>query len=93
MSDTSDTAPANAGEKQSRGRFQKSQSGNPAGKRPGTRNRATVLLEATADDDLKAIVTKIVEKGEGRRRGCCSADLRSHRAGAAFARNRLTGPR
>jgi hypothetical protein len=64
MSDTSDTAPANAGEKQSRGRFRKGESGNPAGKRPGTRNRATVLLEAIADDDLKAIVMKIVEKAK-----------------------------
>jgi len=61
----SDTTPANAGQKQQAGRFQKGKSGNPAGKRPGTRNRATLLLEAIKDADLAAIVAKIVEKAKG----------------------------
>lgn len=42
------------------GRFASGNSGRPA----GTRNRATVLLEAIADEDLKAIMTKIVEKAK-----------------------------
>jgi hypothetical protein len=44
--------------------FEPGQSGNPAGKPRGTRNRATVLLEAIPDDDLQAIVTKLVEKAK-----------------------------
>jgi hypothetical protein len=46
------------------GRFRKGESGNPAGKRPGTRNRATMLLEAITDADLAAIMAKIVEKAK-----------------------------
>jgi hypothetical protein len=60
----SDTAPANAGQKQGRGRFRKGESGNPAGRKPGVRNRATVLLEAIADADIAAIMAKIVEKAK-----------------------------
>jgi hypothetical protein len=44
--------------------IQKGQSGNPSGKRPGTRNRATVLLEAIADADLAAIVETLVTKAK-----------------------------
>jgi hypothetical protein len=48
-----------------RGRpFQKGVSGNPAGKPKGTRNRASAMLEAIDDDDLRAIVSKIVEKAK-----------------------------
>lgn len=60
-----DIAPANAGQKQRRGRFRKGESGNPAGRKPGVRNRATVLLEAITDADLSAILSKIVEKAKG----------------------------
>ncbi len=45
-------------------RFRPGQSGNPAGRQPGTRNRATALLEAITDTDLAAIVAKIVENAK-----------------------------
>jgi hypothetical protein len=55
----------NAGQKQRRGRpFRKGESGNPAGKRPGTRNRATRLLESISDADLAAIIGTLVEKAK-----------------------------
>jgi hypothetical protein len=44
-------------------------SGNPAGEPKGARNKATALLEAIADDDLKAIVAKAVDRAKGRRPG------------------------
>jgi hypothetical protein len=55
----------NAGQKQPRGRpFRLGESGNPAGKRPGTRNRATLLLELISDADLAAILGTLVEKAK-----------------------------
>jgi hypothetical protein len=61
----SDTAHAeNAGRKQ-RGRpFTAGASGNPAGKPKGCRNRAAVLLDAINDDDLTAIVAKLVTRAK-----------------------------
>ncbi len=54
-----------AREQRPRGKpFPKGVSGNPAGRPKGTRNRATVLLEAITDDDLHAIVTKVIEKAK-----------------------------
>jgi hypothetical protein len=48
-----------------RGRpFQKGVSGNPAGKPKGARNRASTMLEAIDDNDLRAIVGKIVQKAK-----------------------------
>jgi Family of unknown function (DUF5681) len=44
--------------------FQQGVSGNPAGKPKGARNRASAMLEAIDDDDLRAIVAKIVEKAK-----------------------------
>ena len=44
--------------------FRKGTSGNPAGKPKGTRNKATVLLEAISDDDLSAIVKELVTKAK-----------------------------
>src|SRR4051794_35064590 len=46
----------------SRGRpFQRGQSGNPAGKRKGTRHRVTVLAERLMADDTEAIVLSVLE--------------------------------
>jgi len=51
----------NAGEMQ-RGRpFRKGQSGNPAGKPKGARNRATVAVEALLDGEAEALTRKAIE--------------------------------
>src|SRR5260221_13450291 len=44
------------------GRFVPGQSGNPAGKKPGTRNRATVLREALADGEAVAAARIVIDK-------------------------------
>jgi hypothetical protein len=44
------------------GRFLPGQSGNPAGKKPGTRNRATLLAEALAEGEAEALTRLVVEK-------------------------------
>jgi len=45
-----------------RGRFQPGCSGNPAGKRPGTLNRATILKRVMAEGDDERIASLIVER-------------------------------
>jgi len=42
-------------------RFQPGQSGNPAGKRPGTRNRATLAAEALLDGEAETLTRKAIE--------------------------------
>jgi hypothetical protein len=44
------------------GRFVAGQSGNPAGKRQGTRNRKTVLLEALRDGEGEAAARVVIER-------------------------------
>src|SRR5450432_3188464 len=44
------------------GRFIPGQSGNPAGKKPGTRNRATVLREALAEGEDIATARIVIDK-------------------------------
>ncbi len=44
------------------GRFLPGQSGNPAGKRPGTKNRATLMAEALAEGEAEALLRLVVEK-------------------------------
>jgi hypothetical protein len=41
--------------------FEKGQSGNPAGRPPGARNKATLLIEKLLDDDAKSITEKAIE--------------------------------
>src|SRR5438270_12453761 len=45
-----------------RGRFVPGQSGNPSGKRPGTRNRATVLREALDEGEDIAAARIVIDK-------------------------------
>jgi Family of unknown function (DUF5681) len=56
-------APAFAGAKQD-GRFKPGRSGNPAGRKPGVRNRSSLLDDAISDDDIRSIVAKIVSKAK-----------------------------
>ena len=51
---------ANAGQKQGGRPFQKGQSGNPAGKKPGTRNHASRLVETMMAGDVEEITQKVI---------------------------------
>ncbi|TDR93062.1 DUF5681 domain-containing protein [Enterovirga rhinocerotis] len=51
----------NAGRKQAGGRFQRGQSGNPAGKKPGTRHATTILAEKIMSEDVEGVVKAVVE--------------------------------
>lgn len=53
-------AAANAGQKQGGRPFQKGQSGNPAGKKPGTRNHASRLVETMMAGDVEEITQKVI---------------------------------
>jgi hypothetical protein len=44
------------------GRFMSGSSGNPAGKKPGTRNRATVLRAALADGEAVGLARVVIDK-------------------------------
>jgi len=47
---------------QQRGRpFEKGQSGNPAGRPPGARHKATVAAEAMLDGEVEALTRKAIE--------------------------------
>jgi hypothetical protein len=56
--------PANAGRLQG-GRFVPGVSGNPAGKKPGTRHRATRLAEKLMAGDAEAVVRAIIDAAKG----------------------------
>jgi hypothetical protein len=49
-------------ERDANGRFVPGQSGNPLGKKPGTRNRATVLCEALRDGEDAGVARVIIDK-------------------------------
>jgi len=54
-----------AQQQQVRGRpFQKGQSGNPSGPKPGSRHKLTVLAEQLMADDLEAVIKKVVSKAK-----------------------------
>jgi hypothetical protein len=46
------------------GRFLPGQSGNPAGKRPGTRNRATLIREAFDEGEEMAVARSVIDKAK-----------------------------
>lgn len=45
--------------------FKPGASGNPAGKRPGTRHQVTLLAERLMSDDVEGVVQKVVEAAKG----------------------------
>jgi uncharacterized protein DUF5681 len=44
------------------GRFQPGQSGNPAGRQPGTRNKATMAAEALLDGEVEEVTRRIADQ-------------------------------
>ena len=58
----SDNVSATAATRDARGRFQPGRSGNPAGKKPGTLNRATILKRVMAEGDDEQIAKLILER-------------------------------
>jgi hypothetical protein len=69
------------------GRFLPGCSGNPAGKRPGTRNRATLLAEALSEGEAQALIRVIVDKalaGDGVAARFCATRLLAKPRGAAI---------
>lgn len=51
----------NTGAKQARGRFRKGESGNPAGKPPGTRHATTLAVETLLAGDAERLTRKAIE--------------------------------
>jgi hypothetical protein len=49
-------------ERDEAGRFAPGQSGNPAGKKPGTKNRKTLMMEALREGEGKAAARVVIEK-------------------------------
>jgi len=55
---------ASASARDAAGRFLPGQSGNPAGKRPGTRTRATLSREAFADGEEMVVARAVIDKAK-----------------------------
>jgi hypothetical protein len=56
---------ANAAKKGPGRPFLKGQSGNPAGKRPGTRNRATIIAEELLDSAARPLLRGAIDDAQG----------------------------
>ncbi len=62
-----DEAHSRSGDLQERrpdGRFRKGASGNPAGRPPGSRNKATLILDALGDDEARAVLDVVVQRAK-----------------------------
>jgi len=62
MTEAASDTVASPAARDARGRFQPGCSGNPAGKRPGTLNRATILKRVMEEGDEERIASLIVER-------------------------------
>jgi hypothetical protein len=62
LSECLNECPSDASLRDANGRFVPGQSGNPAGKKPGTRNRVTVLREALKDGEDIAAARIVIDK-------------------------------
>jgi len=62
MTEAASDSIASPAARDTRGRFQPGCSGNPAGKKPGTLNRATILKRVMAEGDEERIASLIVER-------------------------------
>jgi hypothetical protein len=51
-------------ERRSDGRFRKGASGNPAGRHPGSRNKATVILDALGGDEARTVLDVVVRRAK-----------------------------
>src|SRR6266404_5692210 len=58
------SASATASARDAGGRFLPGQSGNPAGKRPGTRNRATLIREAFDEGEEMVVARSVIDKAK-----------------------------
>jgi amidase len=61
-----------------RGRWRKGQSGNPAGRRKGSRNRATLWAEAMVEGDLETVMRGVLDSakdGDGVAQRFCASRL------------------
>ena len=56
---------AKTGKKQAASRFKKGVSGNPRGRRAGSRNKATIVLEKMMADDGEGVVNAVLEAAKG----------------------------
>ena len=68
--------------------FQKGQSGNPAGRPLGSRNKATVLMESLLEEEAEAIARKLIEMakdGDMTAIRVCMDRLAPARRGAAIS--------
>jgi hypothetical protein len=62
-----DQANSRSGDLQERrpdGRFRKGASGNPSGRHPGSRNKATVILDALGDDDAREVLDVVLRRAK-----------------------------
>lgn len=57
--------PENTGAKQARGRFKPGESGNPAGKPKGSRNKTTLLVERMIEGEAEAITQTAISLAKG----------------------------